>query len=216
MTREEAVAKIIKHIPHLEFHKEWQADPTNLNLFKSRFDAYQAAVLQDEELSKLTAQYKKRTEHLYYDITGLDNALIASEEYAEKETELIAERGAIPTEGVERVEAFLPDGVDNVQLILDLNTLASRSGLSLSDFDIADTKSNDQDPQQITLTSEEAVDSLELSMSAVGTYNAFKTFLEATELSLRPLDLVDLRIENSQTGIYTYLITYRIYWLAAK
>ncbi len=146
------------------------------------------------------------------DIKSYDNALMAAKQFEEKEQQLIARRGEISAADTKRVEAFLPDSVDNVQLILDLNALAQRSGITLSNFDVvmpgAQNESN-----QIMLESESPVQELELSLSATGSYAAFKSFLLGTELSLRPLDLVSLNISDSATGVYSYEMTYRIYWL---
>lgn len=146
------------------------------------------------------------------DIQSYDSALEAAKDFKEKEQELIARRSQILPEDTARVEAFLPDSVDNVQLILDLNALAQRSGITLSNFDVS-TGREEQQNDQIMLESENAVSELSLSLSAAGSYSAFKSFLLGTELSLRPLDLVELNISDSPTGIYTYEMTYRIYWL---
>jgi Tfp pilus assembly protein PilO len=147
------------------------------------------------------------------EIQGYDDALVAAEEYSKKEAELVGQRSAIPEEQLARLEAFLPDGVDNVQLILDLNSLAARSGVGLSEFDIISSEKKQEEASRFSLSSEELVDSLDLSVSAVGSYESFKKFLQGTELSLRPLDLVELNIDDSTTGVYSYDITFRIYWL---
>ena len=150
------------------------------------------------------------------EIHSYDNALVAARAYREKEEALISERNAISAEGLARIEAFLPDGVDNVQLILDLNALAGRTGLTLSDFDIVETaQSQAQDPQRLSIESAGLTDSVELTVTAVGTYDAFKRFLDGVEWSLRPLDLVELSITDSQTGVYSYNMKFRIYWLSA-
>lgn len=146
------------------------------------------------------------------DIQSYDSALAAAREFKQKEQELIARRSQILPEDTARVEAFLPDSVDNVQLILDLNALAERSGITLSNFDVA-TGREEQENDQVMLESESPVSELDLSLSATGSYAAFKSFLLGTELSLRPLDLVELNISDSPTGVYTYEMTYRIYWL---
>jgi Tfp pilus assembly protein PilO len=148
------------------------------------------------------------------EIQGYDSALLAAKQFSEKEAQVIAERDAIPAEGLARIEAFLPDGVDNVQLIIDLNALASRSGLTLSNFDIAAVPTDKgQTGDKLSLVAESPYEYLDISVSAVGSYAAFKTFLRGAEWSLRPLDLVDLAIGESKTGVYTYEMTFRIYWL---
>jgi Tfp pilus assembly protein PilO len=157
--------------------------------------------------------YSGKIGALNAEIQSLDAALEAAERFSEKESELLIERDQIPEEGLARVESFLPDGVDNVQLILDLNALAARSGLQLSNFDVQTQTQDTGRSAELNLEADGPTESLELSVSAAGSYEAFQTFLSAVELSLRPMDLVALEIQDSPTGVYTYEMTFRIYWL---
>ena len=95
--------------------------------------------------------------------------------------------------------AFLPTGVDDVQLILDLNALAARSGVTLSNFNIQDKDdgSNDSGSDQLALAGGSPVESIDISMSALGSYDSFRTFLSGIEQSLRPLDVVKLDVKDS-------------------
>lgn len=170
------------------------------------------------------------------EIQDLDTALLAAERFKQKEVELTRARSQIAPEQLARLESFLPDSVDNVQLIVDLNSLAARSGVSLSDFDIqggsTDTTATQAagamagsapiDPAATAAASAssvlganlaEPVDTLELSVAATGSYAAFRTFLAGVEQSLRPLDIMELTVDDSATGVYTYDMTFRLYWL---
>ncbi|MES2668735.1 MAG: hypothetical protein V4644_03555 [Patescibacteria group bacterium] len=165
---------------------------------------------------------------LQAEIESLDTALLAARQFKEKEVELTRERSEIPPEQLARLSAALPDSVDNVQLIVDLNSLAARSGVQLSEFDIsgeetlgaattgnigaATAGTGDAGPM-LALGGEEATESLELSVSATGSYAAFRTFLDGVEQSLRPLDIIELSVQDSPTGVYIYNVTFRIYWL---
>lgn len=146
------------------------------------------------------------------EIASYDAALAAAQNFSDKEAQLAQQRANINPADEARVETFLPDGVDNVQLILDLNSLASRSGLTLSNFDTQDV-SGQSNSNQLPLASENPVESLNLSVSGVGNYKAFKTFLTGAELSLRPMDLTNLTVEVTPSGVYNYGMTFRIYWL---
>lgn len=170
------------------------------------------------------------------EIANLDSALQAAEQFKQKEAQLTQQRNAMSSEQLARLESFLPDSVDNVQLIVDLNSLASRSGVQLSDFNIegsSDTTSKGSTAttapvpttvsgasplasaqgNTLALKTSEPTESLELSVSATGSYAAFRTFLTGVEQSLRPLDVVELSVQDSDTGVYTYDITFRLYWL---
>lgn len=172
-------------------------------------------------------------------IASYNDALAAAERFQQKEAQLAQQRSQIPADSLSRLSAFLPDGVDNVQLILDLDALAARSGITLSDFDTqgsaepaqangaAAPGSTPAAPAQIptaqpgtiptlgaqSLAAGSPLDSLSLSFKATGSYPAFRAFLAGIENSLRPLDVTDLQISQSETGVYSYAVTLRIYWL---
>ena len=133
----------------------------------------------------------------------------AADKYNTREAELAADRNKLSPDALTRLTTFLPDGVDNVRMILDLTALAARSGVGLSGFTISGGgQSSDSGLQNNSL-----VDSVDLSVTATGTYSAFRTFLTGIETSLRPMDVMDLKVKASATGVYTYAMTLRIYWL---
>ncbi len=147
-------------------------------------------------------------------IQSFDSALSAAKRFRDKEAELSIARNAIPPDQLKRLEAFLPDGVDNVQLILDLDALAARSGMRLSNFDTSDPGDEVTSVEGgFTVAAENPVDSIDLTMNATGSYAALRTFLAGIEQSLRPLDVVAIQVVPSPTGVYSYDLTLRLYWL---
>ena len=151
------------------------------------------------------------------EVKSLDSALEAADSFKDRESQLERERLALPEEGMKRLLAFLPDNVNNIQLILDLDALAARSGVRLSNFDVGDSGETEEvggdTGGSLALSSTEAVESLEITVTAVGSYSSFHAFLAAAEKSLRMLDVVSIVVKSSNTGVYTYDITFRIYWL---
>lgn len=150
-------------------------------------------------------------------IKGYDSALQAAEQFKKREEELEVERAALPAEGLERLQAFLPDNVNNIQLILDLDALAARSGVRLSNFQIGDQTSEGEavkeDGGAYALKSDEPLGMIDLSVTATGPYLSFISFLRATEKSLRLLDVVSVTVSSDITGVYKYDVLFRIYWL---
>lgn len=154
-------------------------------------------------------------------IESYESALVAAERFKQKESELIIARANVPSDGLARLTSFLPDGVDNVQIILDLNALAARSGMTLSDFNtsndesVGGTESTTVVPAAdgLAFEEQEPVESLDLTISATGTYTSFRAFLEGIEQSLRLLDVVSVKVTDSDTGVYSYDMTIRLYWL---
>ncbi len=153
------------------------------------------------------------------EISEYDRALDAAKRFDEKQSQLASELKALPPDGVKRLEQFLPNNVNNVQLILDLDALASKSGLKITAFSDAEsatkTPSSSVSPESSFGTPENSqpYDSLDLTITATGSYAQLRVFLDGIEASLQPLDLVGLRISDSPTGIYTFVMTFRLYWL---
>ncbi|MBP7741468.1 MAG: hypothetical protein KA104_02145 [Candidatus Pacebacteria bacterium] len=155
-------------------------------------------------------------------IKQYDAALSAAQRFEQKQAQLTTEVKALPQDGVARLEAFLPDGVDNVQLILDLDAVATRSNIKLFDFVTTEVKGGQSSSVDangtptLVLDNGQIYDSLDLSMSGTGTYAQFRTFLDAVETSLRPLDLVEFHLSDAggtPGGGYKYDMTFRLYWL---
>ena len=57
------------------------------------------------------------------------------------------------------------------------------------------------------------VRSADLSLSAIGTYSALQAFLAGIEKSARLLDVRNIVVNGSDTGVYSYKVTIRLYWL---
>ncbi len=156
-------------------------------------------------------------------IANDEQALAAADEYKAKQNALASARNAIDQENLNRLSVFLPDSVDNVGLILDINALAARSGLSLANIDVVTndstgsgnkgTESSVQSSGTLQVARANPVGSVDMSLSAIGTYSALQTFLVGIEKSARVLDVRDITVKGSDTGVYNYQMTVRLYWL---
>lgn len=146
-------------------------------------------------------------------IASDEEALLAASQYRDRQNELLAARAAINPTDLEHLMTFLPDGAGNVGMILDLTALASRSGLSLSNIDVATAGSSAGEAQNASGQSASPVSSIDLSLSAVGTYASLHKFLDGLERSQRLVDVRTLAVSGSDSGVYTYQLTLRIYWL---
>ncbi|OGG78521.1 hypothetical protein A3A36_00485 [Candidatus Kaiserbacteria bacterium RIFCSPLOWO2_01_FULL_52_12b] len=147
-------------------------------------------------------------------IKSNNEALAAAATYKARENELASAKNAMDPDNLARLSALLPDSVDNVRLILDLNALAARSGLTLSNIDVARTAADSVSVSDaLPSTDASVVGAANLSLSAVGTYQALQTFLLGVEMSERLLDVKEIALSGSDTGVYTYKMTVRLYWL---
>lgn len=149
-------------------------------------------------------------------IAADDQALASADTYIKQQNKIASARDAIDQANLDAVATFLPGSVDNVGLILDLNALAARSGISVANIDVVtETGGGQQSSNSGTLANpnQNPIGSVDLSLSAVGTFSALQMFLNGVEKSARLLDVHDLVVKGSDTGVYTYQMSLRLYWL---
>lgn len=124
---------------------------------------------------------------------------------------------------ISRLQTMLPDHVDNIGLILDLDSLASHYGLALENVDIAAPNATTGTGGAVGAVDvgNKKYDSLSLRFSTYGTYDNFRAFLTDLEHSLRVVDLASLTIERGTAPgasvrggpAYRYTMTINTYWL---
>jgi Tfp pilus assembly protein PilO len=119
---------------------------------------------------------------------------------------------SFPPEQVRRLNQLLPDDVDAVRLIIDIDTLADTHDLTLSNFQVPYINTSNVAAESNT------VQSAVMSISAKGSYAGFKDFLFEVEESLTLLDVVSLNVNagvaDEITGAIepTYALDLQTYW----
>ena len=117
----------------------------------------------------------------------------------------------------ERVELskILPDTVDNVRLILDINNISNKYGIVLKGISISGGPADEsKDVSRGTSgTSGQLYGTIQLSFSFSSSYDVFKLFMKDLEDSLRLVDITDFSISTSENNFYNYSITINTYWL---
>jgi len=136
-----------------------------------------------------------------------------------------------------RIEVMLPKRVDNIRLILDLNSVALSHGLSLKGIKASvGDQSSDQmngpstavqeqmgpdgfpvqtasNSAQIPVPTKEQV-SVSFGLSA--SYQQFISFLQSLEASLRILDVTHIGMEATDDGVYNWNVELNTYWLKSE
>ncbi|HVU75768.1 MAG TPA: type 4a pilus biogenesis protein PilO [Candidatus Paceibacterota bacterium] len=163
-----------------------------------------------------------------YDTVQSQNAQIAQYDQAlEKATELqqlkqslLSRYNTFNPSDIDRLQKLLPDHVDNVRLILDLDSLAGKHGMALQNVAVSGAESgaaSSKTASGAVGASKQKYDSLTIKFTTQGTYDTFRNFMADLEKDLRIVDLVSLDLSNAissgQSTFYTYDITLRTYWL---
>lgn len=122
---------------------------------------------------------------------------------------------SIPPADLERLEKLLPDNVDNVKLIIDINNIASSEGMSIRDISIATPKDDSTSRSASAVSSRAGYDYIDLSFKVNAQYGQFLKFITSLEQSLRLVDIINVSFVPGETGsgTYDFAVTIRTYWL---
>jgi len=153
-------------------------------------------------------------------VAQYDEALSKATELQSIKQSLLSKYNTFNPSDIDRLTKLLPDHVDNVRLILDIDSLATRHGMPIQNVVVSGATSAQGDPTAIgsVSASKQKYDSLTIKFSTQGSYQTFTQFMSDLETSLRIVDLVSLTISRTAittTGdpIYSYDVTLRTYWL---
>ncbi|HZS42635.1 MAG TPA: type 4a pilus biogenesis protein PilO [Candidatus Paceibacterota bacterium] len=142
--------------------------------------------------------------------TQYSEALNNSSALRQVRNNLVAKYNAFDKASIDRLQKLLPDSVDNIRLILDMNGIAAKYGMSLKNIKISQLQTINSTPG----TGANPVGSIQLSFSVISPYENLQPFLKDLESSLRLVDVTNLSFTpNDQTGTYAYNVTLQTYWL---
>ena len=131
--------------------------------------------------------------------------------------ELFTRYQGISKADLDNLKTLLPDSVDNIRLIIQINSLATKNNLSLLrnvDYQTQHMATGAQDPQVV----QRPYGEFSMSFQTSGQYKNFLTFLSDLEQNLRLVDVVKVEfIPNEQAGSQNTNMSYKIplqaYWL---
>jgi Tfp pilus assembly protein PilO len=109
-----------------------------------------------------------------------------------------------------KLEKLLPDNIDNIKLIIDMNNIAQKHNLEL--------KGAKLDTAAKTDTNKLGADNnkygtVGISFSVTSSYDNFQNFLSDLEKSLRLVEITELSVTGNSTGLYEFSVGLKTYWL---
>jgi len=139
-----------------------------------------------------------------------DKALERARELQAVRDDLLSRYNTFSTEELEKLDKILPDNVDNVRLILDLDGIASKY-----DMVIRNVSLSERDTVASEVQAGAEIGEIELKFNVKSSYGDFKRFIRDLEQSLRVVDISKLFFSPSDEdlGIMDFDITIRTYWL---
>lgn len=143
-----------------------------------------------------------------------DQALTTSNQLKAQRDQLLAKRDTFSQDDVQKLQETLPDNVDNIRLIIDINNIAARHNLTLKNVALGDVSGSSAPRSSVAVgASGDPVGSVELGFTITAPYDQFIAFLTDLEHSLRILDVEKLDFKIPPSGNPDYTFTVRTYWL---
>lgn len=180
---------------------------------------------------------RKSVKELQAEKLKYEAALVKTAEIEEARQGLLTKYNTVTKEDRERLLKIVPDTIDSVRLIIDVNNIAAGYGMSLSDISLTEqqTVSTRKDGaaagSNLTTLPSRSSSYVVFSFSVQGSYGNLISFLSSMEKSLRILDITDVSIDSvEKTGTegnvklkvskgeptYSMKVTTRAYYLKQK
>jgi Tfp pilus assembly protein PilO len=164
---------------------------------------------------------EKSVAELRKDEVEYASALEKTREIERVRSGLLTVYNSIASEDLERLKRLVPDHVDTIRLLLDIQRTAALRNLLLTDISLGADREGGNGSQPPTLTpgigpvETRGFDTIELGFTVSGTYESFVAFLRDLEESLRVVDIVNLTFDSSKGLSYQFEINLRTYKLAS-
>lgn len=138
-----------------------------------------------------------------------DKALNNSKDLQSERDKLLDKRNKMDRSETEKLAKLLPDNIDNVRLIIDIDEMAKTYGMRIRNF-----KADAGEKKDTIGTDTSKYGTLTLSFSTTATYQTFLAFLRDLEHSLRIIDVSAVQFSSGDTNaLYDYNVTVKTYWL---
>lgn len=146
------------------------------------------------------------------EVSAYNDALTKSQELKAVRDKLISKRNTFSPDDVTKLSRVLPDNVDNIRLVIDINHIAARHNLSLKGVQLGALSNSRSTPNALASgASGDAVGSVTIGFSVTASYDTMIAFLQDLERSLRIIDIQSLSFSAGDTTDYS--LTIRTYWL---
>jgi len=137
-------------------------------------------------------------------------ALNNSNQIREKRNMLTTKSKNFTAEQIDRLEYLLPNNIDNIKLVIDMNNIAQKHNLFLKNIKLDSAAGTDSTKLG---SDNNKYGTVGLSFSVTSSYNNFYDFLSDLEKSLRLVDITDLSVTGNDTGLYDFSVGLKTYWL---
>lgn len=140
-----------------------------------------------------------------------DEALNKSKELRIFRDSLLEKYNTFDENNLSKIKKMLPDNIDNVRLIMDIDNIASKYNATIKDVEV---RASSDKKEKINVHSDKDYDYVTLDFSILTTYENFTSFISDLKNSLRLVDITSIKFSKPEKdGIYKYDLSIKTYWL---
>lgn len=153
------------------------------------------------------------------EVSTYDGRLATAQKLKVSRDELIAKYNSITKADLDGVRSLLPDSVDNIRLIIQLDSLATKNGMSsLRNVQYDEVKAAVDSTQKDASVNQKPYGEFAISFETAGQYKNFLSFISDLEQNLRLVDIVGVDFsaaDQSQNAgdSMRYKVSLKTYWL---
>ena len=155
------------------------------------------------------------------------SAIANADQLVKVRDSVLKDYNALSENDRDRLDKMIPNTVDNIRLIIDLNSVALRRGFSLRNIRATASGSNSKQAAtptvQVSNSGSQGVangsiptptlDTVTVSFSVTAPYQQFIDLLKDLEANLRIMDITHLTVAAGQGGMYDFGVELKTYWL---
>ncbi len=145
--------------------------------------------------------------------TQYDQALTQSSQLRSARDQLLSRRNTFSSDDVRKLERILPDNVDNIRLIIDIDNIAARYGLQVKDVALGQTSATPGSQTASVGQGSQVVGTVDLGFAVSATYDNFMAFLQDLQRSVRIVDIESITFSAGTGDLNTYGLQIKTYWL---
>jgi len=151
------------------------------------------------------------------------SAIAGAEKLVSVREKILKDYNNVSATDRDNLDKMLPDTVDNIRLVIDLNNIAMQHGFALKGI-TASTKTdgtsgsntnggNFNRAGSIGNIASPTLDTVAVSFSVSAPYQQFISFMQDIEANLRIMDITHLSVSANDTGTYDFSVQLNTYWL---
>jgi Tfp pilus assembly protein PilO len=142
----------------------------------------------------------------------LNKALSNADRIKNKIVELQKIESSISQADLEKLNKFIPSHIDSVNLLIDINNIASKQGMIIKNVKVR-SASDLANTDTTKTTGQSKILPTYMSFSVSGNYQALTSFLSDLSNSLRVIDPVSLSFAVDEKGLNQYNFEIKTYWV---